>query len=168
MSPARKRAATASPADVDSPETATPATQLDTFLDKYEPAIAAEAREALALLTARLPQATRLVYDNYNALVIGFGPSERTSEAILSLAVYPRWLTLFFLQGTRIADGRGLLQGTGSTVRSVRLPAAAFLADARVEALIADALACAVVPMPGAGTGMLVIKSVSAKQRPRR
>jgi hypothetical protein len=29
-----------------------------------------------------LPGAIELVYDNYNALAIGFGPSEKSSDAI--------------------------------------------------------------------------------------
>jgi hypothetical protein len=34
--------------------------------------------------------AIELVYDNYNALVIGYGPTERASDALIFLAVYPR------------------------------------------------------------------------------
>ena len=40
-----------------------------------------DARAALALMTARLPTAPSLVYDNYNALVIGFAPSEKACDA---------------------------------------------------------------------------------------
>ena len=46
--------------------------QLDSFLDRYTPEVAADARQALAFMRARLPTATQMVYDNYNALVIGF------------------------------------------------------------------------------------------------
>ena len=72
-----------------------PEAQLDTFIDKYTPEVAALARACLAKMRARLPGATQLVYDNYNALAIGFGPSEKTSHAIFSVAVYPRWVNLF-------------------------------------------------------------------------
>ena len=68
-----------------------PEIQLDAFLDKYTPAVAMLARACLAKMRARLPGAVQLVYDNYNALAIGFGPSERASEAIFSIALYPRW-----------------------------------------------------------------------------
>ena len=33
--------------------------------------------------------ALELVYDNYNALAIGYAPTERTSEAIFSIALFP-------------------------------------------------------------------------------
>ncbi len=47
-----------------------------------------------------LPGATELVYDNYNALAIGFGPSERASEAIFSIALYPALGQPVFLAGS--------------------------------------------------------------------
>ena len=67
--------------------------QLDGFLDKYTPEIVKLAKALLKKMRARLPGAIELVYDNYNALVIGYAPSERASEAILSLALYPRYRT---------------------------------------------------------------------------
>jgi hypothetical protein len=72
--------------------------QLETFLRKYDPAIAAEAKKSLAKLRKLVPNAIEMVYDNYNALVVGFCPGMRPSEAILSIAVMPRWVTLCFLQ----------------------------------------------------------------------
>jgi hypothetical protein len=59
----------------------------------------------------RLPGATELIYDNYNALAIGFGPGERSSDAVFSIAVWPRWVSLFFLRGTRLHDPGKLLKG---------------------------------------------------------
>ena len=64
-----------------------PKAQLDSFIAKFTPEVAAIASATLAKMRKRLPNATQLVYDNYNALAIGFGPSERTSDAIFSIAV---------------------------------------------------------------------------------
>ena len=82
---------------------ASPTAQLRTFLAKFSPEIAARAQAILKKMRARYPSALELVYDNYNALVIGFGPTERASEAIFSIAIFPKWITLFFLQGKRSA-----------------------------------------------------------------
>jgi hypothetical protein len=142
--------------------------ELAGFLAKYEPEIAERGAAAIAWLRARLPGASVLVYDNYNALAVGFGPSERASEAILSVALYPRWVSLFFLQGAHLPDPDGLLQGKGSAVRHIVLPHAEALAQPAVADLIARALAAARVPIAPHAAGRLVIKSVSAKQRPRR
>lgn len=142
-------------------------TQLSGFIDRYSPEVAKDARRALAVLAARLPAATRLVYDNYNALVIAFGTSEKAGDAIVSIALYPRYVTLFFLKGTVLPDPHGLLEGSGATVRGVRLDPIARLDTPEVAALIEAAVANA-SPLPPDGEGPLIVKSVSAKQKPRR
>src|SRR5438270_10178061 len=141
--------------------------QLDGFIDRYTPEIAGNARRALIFMEARLPTATRLVYDNYNALVVGFGTSDRVGDIILSMAVYPRWVTLFFLRGTVLPDPDGLLEGSGSTVRSVRLQPISRLESPKVGALI-DAAVANAAPLPATERAPLIIKSISAKQRSRR
>jgi len=45
-----------------------------------------------------------LVYDNYNTLAIGFSPTERAGDGILSIALFPSHASLFFLQGARLRD----------------------------------------------------------------
>ena len=142
--------------------------QLDGFIDKYTPEMAALTRALLAKMKARLPGATLLIYDNYNGLVIGFGPNERTRLAILSLAVMPRWVNLFFLWGVHLSDPDRLLQGNGKQVRFVRLTAPDALDDPRIDALIAEALEKADMPIDPAGVPRLVVKMVLAKQRARR
>ncbi|MFL6763640.1 MAG: hypothetical protein ACJ8FO_00395 [Sphingomicrobium sp.] len=141
--------------------------QLEAFINRYTPEVAGYARRALAFMTSRLPTATRLVYDNYNALVVTFGTSAKAGDIILSIALYPRRVTLFFLRGTVLPDPHGLLEGSGSTVRGVRLAPISRLETPEVGALIEAAVANA-APLPATGDGPLIIKSVSAKQRPRR
>jgi hypothetical protein len=144
-----------------------PQAQLDAFINRYTPEVAAGARRALAFMETRLPTATRLVYDNYNALVIGFGTSDKVGDIILSIALYPRYVTLFFLRGTVLPDPHGLLEGAGVTVRSVRLEPISRIEMPEVGDLI-DAAVSNAAPLPPAGDGPLIIKSISAKQRPRR
>ena len=116
-----------------------------------------------------VPGAVRLVYDNYNFLVVGYGPSERASEAVLSLAFAPRWISLCFLQhGTKLPDPHKLLRGSGTRVRNVRLASSTDLSTPDVRALIDESLRRASVPIDPRGRGRLIIKSISAKQRPRR
>ena len=146
----------------------TTAKQIAGFLAKYTPQIRKEARAARRILRQRMPTAVEVVYDNYNALVFGFVPGQRVSEAILSFALYPRWLTLFFLQGAELDDPRGLLKGSGNVVRHIALAGAADLDRPAIRTLIRQALARARVPLPATGRGTTVVKFVSAKQRPRR
>jgi hypothetical protein len=145
-----------------------PAKQLDDFIARYSPEVQALARAALARMRARLPGSIQLVYDNYNALAIGFGPTERASDAIFSIALWPRWVSLFFLQGAGLADPKRLLKGSGKVARHLVLEKAEDLDDPAVQDLIARALERARTPLDGTGRGRLLIKSVSARQRPRR
>jgi hypothetical protein len=142
--------------------------QLDGFIDKFTPEVAALTRVLLAKAKARIPGATIIVYDNYNALALGFGRSEKAGEAILSLAVMPRWVTLCFFRGTSLPDPEGLLKGEGSRIRHVHLHAPEDFDDPRVQALLAAALDQTDWPIDPDAEQRLVIKSISAKQRPRR
>lgn len=143
--------------------------QLATFIAAFTPAVASTAKKARKKLQGILPGASELVYDNYNALAIGYAPGEKTSEAIVSLAIYPSWIRLFFLQhGPSIPDPRKRLEGSANRVRSVRLESADTLDDAEVRALIGHALQLAMRPIDATAKSRLIIKSVSAKQRPRR
>jgi hypothetical protein len=145
-----------------------PEKQLAGFMARYTPEIQALAQEVLARMRARLPGAIELVYDNYNALVIGFGPSERASEAIFSIILYPRWVTLYFLHGASLADPHQLLKGSGKVGRHLVLEDARALDRPGVRTLMAEAIESAPRPLDSSNERWMVIKSVSARQRPRR
>lgn len=143
--------------------------QLAGFMARFTPEVAALGEAALARMRARFPSAIRMVYDNYNFLVIGFGPTDRASEAIFSLALFARGVNLFFLQaGPELYDPKKLLKGSGKKVRHIRLEDAAVLGRPAVKALMSQALKRAAVPFDSIRRDSLIIKSVSARQRPRR
>jgi hypothetical protein len=145
-----------------------PEEQLAAFLAKFTPEVAAQAEAIRNVMRRRYPTALELVYDNYNALAIGYCPTERTSEVIFSVAVYPRWVTLFFFQGKGLPDPERRLQGGGNQVRHIRVDSLDLFDDPAVRALMDEAVARAAVPFDPRSQHRLIIKSVSAKQRPRR
>jgi hypothetical protein len=147
---------------------ATPEKVLAGFIAKFTPEMAALIRAARKKMRERIPRALELVYDNYNFFVIGYGPSEKAGEAIFSLAAQAKGLSLCFLQGAGLPDPDGLLRGSGNVVRNIRLETAATLERSEVRALIDSALQRAKTQLPPDGNHQLIIKSVSAKQRPRR
>ena len=142
--------------------------QLEGFIAKFSPEVAAVARKTLARMRKRLPGALQLVYDNYNALAIGFGPSERPSEAIFSIALFPRWVSLFFLQARGLWDPHGLLKASGKVCRHIVLKSADDLDDPAIQDLMKQALLHAKAPLDHSVKGRLLIRRVSEKQRPRR
>ena len=145
-----------------------PDRQFDAFLARFDPRIAAEARRAIRAMRRRLPGAVELVYDNYNALVIGFGPSERASDAPFSLAIFPRWVTLCFLQGAGLDDPDHRRAGSGAVVRHIRLVPPEVFDDPAVQRLISAAIADLDVPFDRRAKRRMVIRSISKEQRSRR
>lgn len=148
--------------------TETPAQQVAGFIAKFDPDVARLARGARRALRKRFPTAVELVYDSYNALAIGWGPNERTWDAIVSLAIVPRGVNLYFLYGATLPDPKGLLLGAGNRGRFLRLQSVKQLEEPGVRALLRAAEKAVKTPFPASGRGYTVVKSVSKRQRPRR
>jgi hypothetical protein len=142
------------------------ARQFDQFLARYTPEIARLAKAIRRKMRTIVPGAIELVYDNYNALVIGFGPTERAGDALFSVALYPRWVTLFFLRGATLPDPHRVMQGSGKVVRQVRLASPADLDRPVLRDLMDAELARSDIPF--GAKPRLMIKSISPAQRPRR
>lgn len=138
-----------------------PAQQLAGFIARFPPPLAKLARAVLQKMRTRLPGAVELVYDKANALAIGFGPDERASHIIHSIAVYSKWINLYFFEGDRLPDPQGLLQGTGTMVRHIRINDVADLDRPAVKALMAAALRAADPPLDRKARRRMVIKQVS-------
>ena len=145
-----------------------PAAQLQGFIAKFDPAMQKRIKACRAALRKQLPTAVEMVYDNYNFFVIGYGPNERASDAIVSLVSHAKGTSLCFIYGATMPDPKKLLSGGGNQVRFIKLPSTATLSTPDVKALIRAAIKHGDVPLPKGTKGYLVIKSVSKKQRPRR
>jgi len=144
-----------------------PAKQLTLFLSRFSPDIVKLAKAARAKLRKRLPGAIEMVYDNYNALVIGFSPTERPSDAILSIVICPKKVSICFIQGKHLPDPQHVLQGDGNQVRFIGLDAGAAILDTpAIRTLVSEAVAFGESPFRG--KGLLVIRAIAKKQRPRR
>jgi hypothetical protein len=142
--------------------------RIATFLAKYTPAIAAQLADARARLRGAFPRGFELVFDNYNALVFAISPTDQSGDAFISVAGYPRWVTLFFLHGAELRDPKGLLEGAGKQVRNIRLHDPAQLETSEVKALIAQALRPHRAAFRAAPALTTLVKTVVARQRARR
>ena len=144
-----------------------PTKQLAGFIAKFDPKTGKLIRAMRQALRKRYPTANELVYDNYNFFVIGFCTTERPSDCIFSLAANAKGVGLSFYYGSTLPDPHKILMGGGSQNRFIRLPEVATLSKPEVMALLQAAVAQAKSPLPSTGGGKLIIRSVSAKQRPR-
>jgi len=142
--------------------------QLKGFIAKFEPRHQALIRAVRKVLRKRFPTAYELAYDNYNFFVLGYGPTERPSDCIVSMAAGSNGVGLCFIRGANLPDPDKILLGSGNQTRFVRIDSVEVLARPEVEALVAAAAALARTPMRERGRVKLIIRSVSARQRPRR
>ena len=142
--------------------------QLKSFIGKFEAHHQTLIRKVRMALRKRLRTAHELVYDNYNFFVIGYSPTERPSDAILSIAAAANGVGLCFLRGATLPDPKRILLGSGKQTRFIRLESAEKLDDPDVAALLTAAVKQSRVPFRSTGASRLVIRSVSAKQKPRR
>jgi hypothetical protein len=144
-----------------------PRRQVDRFIAEYAPEVARAGRVARAKVRRLLPGAIELVYDNYNALALAFSSTEKVGDIILSVALYPRWVSLFFARGASLPDPERLLRGSGSRIRHVVLKPVDIVDMPGVRALIQAAVDTHPTRLAASG-GRTIIQSVSAKRRPRR
>src|SRR5438046_7383277 len=91
--------------------------QLKSFIDKFDSKHQAVIRAARKALRQHFPTATELVYDNYNFFVIGYGPTERPSDCIISIAAAANGVGLCFIRGASLPDPAKILQGSGKQTR---------------------------------------------------
>ena len=147
-------------------------TQLASFFAKYEPAMAKLGKALRAKLRARLPGLFEIVYvyENQNALVISYSPTEQGYEGLCGISLNPDCVKLFFGQGAQLSksDPNKLLQGSGKTVRHVVLNAVADFDRAEIEVLMAAAVKLAKLRLDASAKGSVIIKAEAQKQRARR
>ena len=149
-------------------KSASPEKKLANFIRKFEPKHQRLIRSVRAELSKRFPTANELVYDNYNFFVIGYGPTERPADCIVSIAAAASGVGLCFIHGASLPDPNRILLGEGKQTRFIRLESVNRLKRPEVKALLTAAVAHSTTPLPRSGTRKLIIRSVSARQRPRR
>jgi len=145
-----------------------PEEQLQSFIDKFGPQHQAVIRAVRKALRKRLPTANELVWDNYNFFVIGYSPTERPSDSFFSIAAAANGVGLAFYRGATLPDPHQVLLGSGRQNRFVRLESAKTLERLEIVALMNAAIELGPVPLAASGGGNVIIRSISAKQQPRR
>jgi hypothetical protein len=137
--------------------------QFSGFLSRFPPGTVALVKRCLPKLRRALPGSYQLVYDYAGSLVVAFSMSERGYEAIVSMAIFPRWVRLYFDKS--LPDPKGLMQGSGTKVRSVTVKAASELDHGDIHELMKAAIRHSGVIFPRTRTNRMVIKSESMKRR---
>ena len=141
---------------------------LPSMIARLPPAMARLTRAVLAKMRRMHPGATELVYDKSRSLVIGFCTTDRASSAINSIGVYRKWINVYFFAGDALPDPEGLLQGSGSMVRTVRITDAKELDRPALKTLIANARLHADPPPARNAKRRVIIRQGRLKSAPAR
>jgi hypothetical protein len=95
--------------------------ELKKFLGSSSPEVAKVALRVRAFVLMEAPLANEFVYETGNAVEMGYGFTKRPADAFCRIAVRDRWVDLGFDRGSLLADPAGVLEGSGSRVRHVRI-----------------------------------------------
>lgn len=114
------------------------------------------------------PDANELIYDNCNALAIGFSLTDKVGDVFCSIAVYSKHINFGFNRGSEIADPENILKGEGSLYRHLTISEKSDLPKTYITKLLKNARKNAVSKMKENAAGLkgkTITKSVSAKKR---
>ena len=79
-------------------------TQLKSFIGKFDAKDQRLIRAVHRAVRRRFAGAWELVYDNYNFFVIGYSPTERPSDSIVSITASAGNVGLCFIRGAALPD----------------------------------------------------------------
>lgn len=123
-------------------------------------------RDVRTAVRKRLPTANELLYDYFTFFVITYSSTEHPLEGIVTIAARPDGVRLYLMHGKNpLPDPKKLLQGTAKQTRYVPITTASDIRNPDIEALIAATIDCAKIPLPTAGKGRLIMRSISPKRR---
>jgi hypothetical protein len=143
-----------------------PPKKLLEFLKPYDPKIRKLALALRALVIAEMAPCCENIYDAYNAVAIGYGPTDRLKDGVFHIAVYAKHVNLGFNRGVSLADPRGILKGTGTSVRHITIASLDELARPEVRSYVRRARRAAGHPAPKPGGDVVsVVKAIYPTRR---
>lgn len=94
-------------------------TNLLRFLYEFKPDVREKVIWLREFVWDLYPQANELIYDNYNALAVGWSVTEKLGQTFCSIAVYrsSQGIHFGFYWGSELEDPRKLLLGNGNQYR---------------------------------------------------
>jgi len=142
---------------------------LEKFLEPFDERVAELALWLRKFVWKLYPGCNELIYDNYNALAVGWSPTLKLNDIFCSFAVYSNNAMHFgFYWGSRLRDPKRMLQGKGKQYRFIRVTSKKDFPSEYIKELMAEAhmnsLASAKA-VDQAPRGETVVKMISAKKK---
>lgn len=89
------------------------------MLEPFPPDVREAALSLREFIWNLYPDANELIYDNYNALAVGWGLSDKQTDIFCSFAVYAKHVNFGLNRGSEISDPENLFKGSGSLYRHI-------------------------------------------------
>ncbi|MBI1780715.1 MAG: DUF1801 domain-containing protein [Sphingobacteriales bacterium] len=116
------------------------------------------------------PDTNELIYDNYNALAIGYSLSDKQKEMFCHIAVYSKYVNIGFDRGVDLDDPKQILKGTGNRIRHITVTDFETFQKSYVNKLLKQAHKLTLATLDKKIQiiiGQSIVKSISAnKKRP--
>ena len=147
-----------------------PITDLLKFLKPFDKDVQEIALKLREFVLNTFPDTNELIYDNYNALAIGYSLSDKQKEMFCHIAVYSKYVNIGFDRGVDLDDPKQILKGTGNRIRHITVGDFKLFQKSYVKKLLEQAhkLALNAFDKKSQTTvGQSIVKSISAnKKRP--
>ena len=119
------------------------------------------------------PQTNELIYDNYNALAIGWSPTNKAGHTFCSIAVWRtnKKIHFGFYWGSELSDPDGILKGQGSQYRYIVVTDKKIFPKMYVKKLIKEAYGNSFRKIKNEKQilhGKTIVKSISEKKRKKK
>jgi len=119
------------------------------------------------------PQTNELIYDNYNALAVGWSPTDRVGHTFCSIAVgrTSNNVHFGFYWGSEISDPDKILLGEGNQYRYILVPDKNTFPKAYIKKLVKEAYANSLKKVKDKKqimNGQTMVKSISTKKREKQ
>lgn len=116
------------------------------------------------------PQCNELIYDNYNAVAVGWSPTDRAGHTFCSIAVGRTSYNIHFgfYWGNEIADPEKILLGEGNQYRYLLVTDIKKFPKTYIKKLVKEAYANSLAKVKDKKQilhGQTIVKSVSVKKR---
>jgi hypothetical protein len=115
------------------------------------------------------PKCNELIYDNYNAVAIGWAPTLKLNDIFCSIAVYSNKSVNFgFYWGSRLDDPQKMLLGKGKQYRFIRVESKKDFPKEYIKELLAEAhmnSLAGVKNLESVPRGETLVKSITTKKR---
>jgi hypothetical protein len=116
------------------------------------------------------PKTNELIYDNYNAVALGWSPTDRLGHTFCSIAIgrTSKNIHFGFYWGNEITDSRNMLLGKGNQYRYILVKNKNDFPKSYISQLLKEAFANSAAKVKDKKQlmeGLTIVKSVSVKKR---